>query len=343
MDMISDADYHVISLFQNGSYRSALSAYSELISPSPLSTLYAARSHLALSPPSTSSALSLLSSLEPATLDSRALIALSNYLSGDTDSSIEELEEVQLELGEGGLEEGDQGRFVRAIVATVWILTGQEGRREEAVEILNEAIQLGHDQEWYVFAYFQVWGVVKEVEPKPPPPMHSLGLLTHLYQSLSLPQRSLNLLSSPQTMSFTSDSLQSQLLTARTNLCLGPKSRYEQAYYVYEEIKGLQGGRGEGTLAGVAVSQASLGRYDEAVQATLEALEMNANEPTCLANFIGLARYYTPHTGETQALTVEKALAQLNACDPSHPFLIELKEKSRAFDQAANKFSIAAQ
>ncbi|SCZ98282.1 BZ3500_MvSof-1268-A1-R1_Chr7-1g09082 [Microbotryum saponariae] len=317
MDTISDADYYVISLFQNGSYRSALSAYSELPSASTLPTLYAARAHLALSPPSPSDALSLLSSLER-TLDTRALTALANFLSGDHERAIEELEEVQIELGEGGLEEQEEGRFVRGVLATVWWLSGEEGRREEAVEMLYEAVQLGADQE-------------------------CLGILTHLYQSLSLPQRSLALLTSPQTTSFTSDSLQSQLFTARTNLSLGPKQRYEQAYYVYEEIKGLHGGRGESTLAGVAVSQACLGRWDEAVQAILEGLEMNPSHPTLLANFIALARYYTPNAQDSEALTVEKALASLQALEPTHPFVVELKNKSDAFDEAAGKFGKAAQ
>mgnify|MGYP001586334325 FL=1 len=88
----------------------------------------------------------------------------------------------------------------------------------------------------------------------------SLGLLSHLYLSLSLPSHSHTLLSSPTTLSFTSDSLLSQLLSARTNLALGPTNKYQEAYYVYEEIKGMQGGRGEGTLAGVAVAQGQIGR-----------------------------------------------------------------------------------
>lgn len=102
----------------------------------------------------------------------------------------------------------------------------------------------------------------------------SLGLLSHLYLSLSLPSHSHTLLSSSTTLSWTSDSLLSQLLTARTNLALGPTSKYQEAYYVYEEIKGMQGGRGEGTLAGVAVAQGLLGRWEEAGQAVNEALEI---------------------------------------------------------------------
>lgn len=103
---------------------------------------------------------------------------------------------------------------------------------------------------------------------------YSLGLLSHLYISLAQAGASTALLTSPQTTAFTSDSLLSQLLTARSNLATGPRNKYEQAYYVYEEIKGMQGGRGEATLAGVSVAQATQGRWEEAVQAAVEGLEM---------------------------------------------------------------------
>lgn len=106
------------------------------------------------------------------------------------------------------------------------------------------------------------------------PCLYSLGLLSHLYISLSLSPLSQSLLTSPSTTAFTSDSLLSQLLGARSNLASGPRSKYEQAYYVYEEIKGMQGGRGEGTLAGVSVAQAMQGRWEEAVQAAVEGLEL---------------------------------------------------------------------
>lgn len=161
---------------------------------------------------------------------------------------------------------------------------------------------------------------------------NSLGILAHLYISLSQPNLAHSLLTSPQTTAFTSDSLLSQLLTARANIATGPKTRYEQAYYVYEEIKGMQGGRGETTLAGLAVAEASLGRWDEAVAAVTQALELvsvmatvanflgldfaarrqNDSDPTALANLIALARYYTPPSttvSGAEPMTVEKAYA----------------------------------
>lgn len=138
--------------FVAGSYRACLSAYSALSSPSPLLTTYAARAHLAQSPPNPQAAQSLLSSAPP-TLDTRAVSALATYLSSESahEDAVAELEDILTELGEQGLDADQpeaEGRFVRGIVATVWLLEGDEQRREEAAEILREAIELGQDQEW---------------------------------------------------------------------------------------------------------------------------------------------------------------------------------------------------
>ncbi|KAL8290253.1 hypothetical protein RQP46_003192 [Phenoliferia psychrophenolica] len=310
MDTTLDAEsYFIVTLFQQGSYRSAISAFEAHQSPVALLTLYAARAHLALTPPSPSAALALLRPLAP-TLDSRAVTALATYLAGETEEAVGELEELLTELGEGGLEEGEEGRLVRGVVGTVWILEAEE-RREEGVEILREAVELGKDQE-------------------------CLGVLSHLYLSLHLASHSHTLLHSPGTTSWTADSLLSQILSARTNLALGPTAKYQEAYYVYEEVKGMQGGRGETTLAGVSVAQALMGRWEESVQASEEALEMNPTHPTSLANSVALAL----HGGKTPAIAAAN-LAKLQASDPYHPMVLDLAAKERAFDEAASKFVVS--
>lgn len=143
--IVHSTNYSLI-VARAGSYRSALSAYSALPSPSPLLTLYAARSHLALTPPAIADAQQLLLPLEQ-TLDVRAVSALATYLSGDKEEGVGEAEELLAELGEQGLQEREEGRFVRGVVGTVYILEGEE-RREEGVEVLREAVELGQDQEW---------------------------------------------------------------------------------------------------------------------------------------------------------------------------------------------------
>ncbi|GAA5951958.1 hypothetical protein JCM10213_006577 [Rhodosporidiobolus nylandii] len=303
--------YHIIQLFSLGSYRAALSAYASHASPSPTLTLYAARSHLALSPPAPDAALSLLAPLSQ-TLDVRAVSSLARYVSGQKEDAVGELEEVLAELGEQGLEsEEEEGRFVRGVVGTVFVLEGEE-RREEGIEVLREAVELGRDQE-------------------------CLAILSHLYITLHLPHLSTELLQSPSVTAFTSDSLLSQLLLARSGLATGPAAKYQDAYYVFEEIKGMQGGRGEAVLGGVSVSQALLGRWQEAEEATGEALEMNPTHPTSLANSAALAL----HTGKG-AQAAEAALTALRSADPSHPLLVDLAEKERLFDEAASSFAVKA-
>lgn len=309
-----DSESHfIVSLFQNGSYRAAISAFTALPSPSTTTLLFAARAHLALSPPATNDATALLEAIFPPTLDSRAVGALAQYLTGDDASAIDQLEELMTELGESGLseDEEEEGRLVRAVVATAYILDGSEDRRDEAVEILREGIEIGHDQE-------------------------CLTVLSHLYLSLSLASHSQALLAAPATTAFTSDSLLSQLLLAKTSLLSGPTTKYQEAYYVFEEIKSMQGGRGEAVLNGLGASQAALGRWDEAAAAVGEAEELNPTHSTTLANIVALAL----HTGKTTAIA-DAAYAKLKLADPRHAMVLEMEASSSAFDVAAGKFGLA--
>jgi coatomer protein complex subunit epsilon len=130
-----------------------------------------------------------------------------------------------------------------------------------------------------------------------------LTLLAHLYQSLSHANLATALLQSPSTTAFTADSLLSQLLLARSQLATGPTAKYTEAGYVFEEIKGMQGGRGESVLSGVLVSEGLRGAWDEADAAGRESREAYPKDPTTLANVIALAL----HTGKSS--TVEASLA----------------------------------
>jgi hypothetical protein len=167
---LDSSSHHLITLFSLSSYRALLSAYSALPAPiSPLVTLYAARSNLGLTPPNTSECIKLLDGIEES-FDTRAIRGLAEYLAaqvtgfsnGEEEEPINELEFLMTELGESGLDDSnpeEEGRYVRSIIATVWILESlrtdegiedelREARREEAIEILKEGIELGRDQEW---------------------------------------------------------------------------------------------------------------------------------------------------------------------------------------------------
>jgi coatomer protein complex subunit epsilon len=54
---------------------------------------------------------------------------------------------------------------------------------------------------------------------------------------------------------------------------MGPAAKYQEAFYVYEEMRGMQGGRTEDVLGGVGVAQAAMGRWEESTSAVAEGLE----------------------------------------------------------------------
>jgi len=57
------------------------------------------------------------------------------------------MDELLAELGESGLEEDSEGRWVRMAMGTVYILEGED-RRQDALDVLREGVELGQDQDW---------------------------------------------------------------------------------------------------------------------------------------------------------------------------------------------------
>lgn len=55
---------------------------------------------------------------------------------------------------------------------------------------------------------------------------------------------------------------------------LGPTSKYQEAFYTFEEIKGMSGARSESAMNGVGVAQAALGRWSESGSAIEEGLAL---------------------------------------------------------------------
>lgn len=156
--MDSDALYLVKQLFWQGSYKAAIQEasqadLSDLSNPESLSrALYIARSHLAISPPSTSSAVSViqpaLDTDEPPA-SARAVKSFAEFLEStedDKEAKLEELRDLTLEYeGEEVDEETrEEERVVRCLAATAFIL---QGENEEAVTTLTEGVGKT-DLEW---------------------------------------------------------------------------------------------------------------------------------------------------------------------------------------------------
>lgn len=105
--------------------------------------LYAARSHLALSPPNTPAAKELVSSAE--TPGAKAVLALGRYLADeDKAARVDEVRDLVIESEGADEEEETEEAVIRAIAGTVFIL---EGENEEAIATLTEG-KAKEDLEW---------------------------------------------------------------------------------------------------------------------------------------------------------------------------------------------------
>jgi len=107
--------------------------------------------------------------------------------------------------------------------------------------------------------------------------------------------------------------------------------KYQQAFYVFEELAQAPATASIISLVSQAVSELHLGRTEEAQAALESAVQKEPKFAEAIANLLVL----TVVTGkEPTELT-----ASLKAVAPQHPLLVDLDEKSSAFDKAAAKFS----
>lgn len=83
----------------------------------------------------------------------------------------------------------------------------------------------------------------------------------------------------------------------------------------------MQGGRGEATLAGVSVAQATQGRWEEAVQAAVEGLEMVSSSFTLFTVLRGRKRVsLTPlSTPRAEPFPPDHAGELCRPCEVLHP------------------------
>jgi len=126
------------------------------------------------------------------------------------------------------------------------------------------------------------------------------------------------------------DSLLVNLAESWAGLRVGG-DKYQQAYYVYEELAQAATSSSTLTLVGQAVAELHLGRLEEAEVALQQALEKNPQHAEALANTIVLCTLAGKQFGEY--------LNTLKSSAPSHPFLTDLAQKTELFNKAAAKYS----
>ncbi|PWW78259.1 hypothetical protein C7212DRAFT_323439 [Tuber magnatum] len=126
------------------------------------------------------------------------------------------------------------------------------------------------------------------------------------------------------------DSLLVNLAESWVGLRIGGE-RYQQAYYVYEELAQAPSTSTPRALIGQAVSELHLGRLPEAEVALQQALEKNPTHGDALANMIVLS--------VLAGKEFDEYLSSLQNAAPSHPFLTNVAQKSELFDKAAAKYT----
>ena len=107
--------------------------------------------------------------------------------------------------------------------------------------------------------------------------------------------------------------------------------RYQQAFYVFEEMAQAPSTSATKSLVSQAVAELHLGRLPEAEAALQQAVQKYPNDVEATANSIVL--------NVISGKDMSEHISSLEGIAPEHPLLVDLQEKSSLFDQAAGKYS----
>ncbi|KAK6536618.1 hypothetical protein TWF281_000845 [Arthrobotrys megalospora] len=129
------------------------------------------------------------------------------------------------------------------------------------------------------------------------------------------------------------DSLVINIAEAWVGLRVGG-DKYQQSYYVFEELAQAPSTSSTRSLVGQAISELHLGRLPEAEVALQQALTKDKDDISALANKVVLTALTG---GDTTA-----DLSTLESQDPSHAMVLDIAEKNELFDKAASKYAAKA-
>ncbi|KAL2759097.1 hypothetical protein ACRALDRAFT_1075388 [Sodiomyces alcalophilus JCM 7366] len=107
--------------------------------------------------------------------------------------------------------------------------------------------------------------------------------------------------------------------------------KYQQAFYVFEELAQAPATSSVVSLVSQAVAELHLGRTEEAQSALEQALQKDPTNAEAIADYLVLAVINGQDPSELRG--------KLEAAAPSHMLLTDLEEKSALFDKAATKYS----
>ncbi|KAL7896592.1 coatomer subunit epsilon [Trichoderma sp. SZMC 28014] len=129
------------------------------------------------------------------------------------------------------------------------------------------------------------------------------------------------------------DSLLVNLAEAWVGVRVGGE-KYQQAFYVYEELAQGSSTFSVPSLIAQAVCEIHLGRLEEAQSALQQAVEKDPKNAEGIANLLVLNSISGNNT--------EELVESLKQANPNHQLLLDLEEKSSLFDKAAAKYSAKA-
>ncbi|KAF9907180.1 hypothetical protein EC991_011243 [Linnemannia zychae] len=136
--------------------------------------------------------------------------------------------------------------------------------------------------------------------------------------------------------SWAEDAMLAQLMEAWVGLRTGGGDRYQNAYYIYEEIATSSTSPTVKSLIGEAVCNIQMGHYPEAEGILQEALTRDPSNTDAIVNQIVLSTLLSKPAEEISAL-----VQQLQSVAPNHSYLQDLDLKSSLFDRAAQRFAVA--
>ncbi|KAF9130685.1 hypothetical protein BGW39_002787 [Mortierella sp. 14UC] len=136
--------------------------------------------------------------------------------------------------------------------------------------------------------------------------------------------------------SWAEDAMLAQLMEAWVGLRTGGGDRYQNAYYIYEEIATSSTSPTVKSLIGEAVCNIQMGQYPEAEGILQEALSRDPTNTDAIVNQIVLSTLLSKPAEEISAL-----VQQLQSVAPNHSYLQDLDLKSSLFDRAAQRFAVA--
>ncbi|CAH1769063.1 1186_t:CDS:2 [Entrophospora sp. SA101] len=240
-------------------------------------------------------------------IDLKVVKILATYLQSKNTLGDAKKEEVLKEINEVILSDASNtlNSTVQIIVGTIYYL---EGLYEDALKVL-----IRHNKN-----------------------LECVALIIQIYlqlDRLDLAKREL-----ASTKTWAEDAMLAQLIEAWVGLKTGG-DKYQEAYYIYEEIAQSPSSNTVKILNSQAVCNIHLGRYPEAESLLLEALNKNNDDPDTLVNLIVVSNFTRKHTEATEI--INRYANQLKEVAPNHPFLQELDLKTSLFDRAAQRFALA--